>query len=107
MAMAMAGIVDMSYPRGIHATYKKLLDEFECRCEHLKLGYVHGTIVHKWHGSLENRKYKERWQIIVGHMYNPSKDIEFTEEGVIKFTPFGNRMEKDIMKYFLERKEDS
>jgi hypothetical protein len=106
VAMAMAGIVHMSYPRGIHTSYSKLLDDFQIRCENLKLGYVQGTIVHRWHGSLENRKYKERWQILTSHLYNPAKDIEFTEEGVIKFTQQGKRMERDIMKYFMNRNED-
>jgi len=107
MAMAMMGLVHMSAPGGVHENYKKLLDEFQNRCEDLKLGYVHGTIVHHWHGSLENRKYKERWQILTENKFDPTKDIRVDSQGLIEFTSSGLRLEKEIKKYFTDRKEDS
>ena len=107
MAMAMIGLVGMSAPGVIHGNYKKLLDEFQNRCEDLKLGYVHGTIVHHWHGSLENRKYKERWQILTENKFDPKKDIQVDTNGLVQFTQCGLRIENEIMKYFTDRREDS
>jgi hypothetical protein len=107
MAMAMIGLVDISAPITIHTNYKKLLDEFQIRCEDLKLGYVQGTIVHHWHGSLENRKYKERWKILTDNKFDPKTDIQVNEHGLIEYTESGKRIENEIEKYFIDRKEDS
>ena len=107
MAMAMIGLVDLSGPGTITQSYKKLLNEFQIRCEDLKLGYVHGSIVHHWHGSLENRKYKERWQILTDSKFDPTKDIQINKQGLIEFTESGKRIENEIKKYFIERMEDS
>ena len=60
-----------------------------------------------WHGSLENRKYKERWSILTDNKFDPLVDIGLTDEGTLRLTPQGQRLEKDLKKYFLERKEDS
>jgi hypothetical protein len=109
MALALIGKVNCSHPGNIHTSYAKQLDAFEKRVmgASLKIGYVPGTIVHYWHGRLEDRKYKERWEILTGHQYDPEKDIYKTSGGVIQLTLSGLRLKNDIHDYFIGRREDN
>lgn len=104
MAMAWIGQVDMSYPGNIHPNYKALLKEYELLCKGFRVSYVPGTIVHYWHGSLENRQYRERWAIIT--KFDPFEDLDTSNE-CVQLSTSGQRFEKDILNYFLQRKEDS
>jgi hypothetical protein len=106
MAMALAGMAVQSAPQNIHANYKTLLKLHEKKVRTFKVSWVDGTIVHFWHGSLENRRYKERWEILTRNNFNPMEDVEFTEEGLIRLTADGRRLEKQLDDYFIGRKED-
>jgi hypothetical protein len=73
----------------------------------LRLGYVPGIIRHHYHGSKKNRKYQERWQILVKHQYSPSLHVKRDEKGIIiPTTDFPEDLKTDIYNYFLERNED-
>lgn len=106
MALALIGKVEYSAPGNIEDTYKQLLRKFEKSCRHLKLSYVSGTILHHWHGSLENRRYRERWEILTSNNYDPVTDVDYTKQGAITLTQRGRRLKNDIQHYFQERRED-
>jgi glycosyltransferase involved in cell wall biosynthesis len=106
MAMAWIGRVDMSYPGNIHPNYKAMLKEYQLLCKGFRLSYVPGTILHHWHGSLDNRRYRERWDIITKNNFDPFEDLDTTGE-CVRLSTSGLRLEKEIYNYFLERKEDS
>jgi hypothetical protein len=77
------------------------------RCNGLRLGYTPGVIRHYWHGSKENRRYLDRWQILKKYNYSPDKHITFDEKGILipsKECPQG--LLDEIMQYFKERLED-
>lgn len=107
LALALTGKVLQSCPGNIHKNYKAMLEEFQARCRGLELSWVKGTIVHHWHGKLENRKYKERWDILTANKYDPFTDIEISDRGLIKLSKAGERLKKPIDEYFIERREDS
>jgi hypothetical protein len=73
----------------------------------LSFSWVSGTIVHYWHGSLENRKYRERWDILTKNSFDPLKDIGITKKGLLQLSGEGKRLVEPIANYFLERCEDS
>lgn len=106
MALALVGRAADSAPGNIHENYKKLLEKFTRDCKGLKLSYVKGTILHFWHGRFEDRKYRERWQILTQMAFDPLRDIGMTETGLIQLTQPGQRLQKAIDDYFLGRKED-
>lgn len=87
--------------------YKDTITEFERKSKGLRLGYIPGLIRHYYHGSKQNRKYSERWQILLKHNYNPLIHIKYDENGIIVPT---ENMSKDfiddIYNYFAERNED-
>jgi len=107
MAMAFAGQVLSSAPGNIHQNYKNLLLEFQTCVWDFKVSWVEGTIIHHWHGSLENRKYRERWEILTKNAFDPLKDVGHVKSGLIQLSESGRRLEKFLARYFLDRSEDS
>lgn len=106
MAMALMGRVTQSAPGNIHSNYRKMLEDYQDRVRKLRLGWVDGTILHHWHGSMANRRYKERWEILTKGAYDPKVDICSTKEGLVMLTRKGRRMQAELDGYFLGRKED-
>jgi hypothetical protein len=66
-----------------------------------------GTLLHLWHGRQSDRNYIRREFILVKHKFNPLNDLTRNEtNGLLALSNFGKRMEYDIKKYFLLRRED-
>lgn len=87
--------------------YKKTIQQFQEKVKNLRLGYVPGVCRHYFHGSKANRKYKERWQILVSHKYNPEIHIKKNNDGlIIPSDSCPQELLDDILQYFSERNED-
>ena len=87
--------------------YKNSISIFQNKIKKLRFGYVSGVIRHYFHGAKINRKYKERWQILINHNYSPYTDITYDKLGlIITNNNFNDEFKKDIYNYFLERNED-
>lgn len=106
MALAFIGMGDFSYPGTIHESYKQQVASFQKKCKNFKVHYVPGTILHHFHGSLVNRKYVDRWNILVNNVYHVEEDVYYSSHGILKFTEKGKRMQQELDDYFLGRKED-
>jgi len=106
MAMALAGLGIHSAPKNIHENYKVLLKLYEKSVKNFKVSWVDGTIVHHWHGSFADRRYRERWDILTKNDFDPFDDIGFTKTGLVQLTERGKRFEKFLDDYFIGRKED-
>jgi hypothetical protein len=107
MALAWIGRVKDSAPGNINPNYMKLLSNYQKVCKGLEVSYVPGTILHHWHGSFENRRYRERWEILTKNNFDPFLDISVTDSGVACLTRRGLRFAKDLQEYFTGRREDS
>ena len=70
------------------------------------LSYVDGLIIHYYHGSIKNRQYITRTDILSKHKFDPSKDLTKNELGILCFTDEGCRMKDDNKEYFLKRLEN-
>lgn len=87
--------------------YKTDILNYQKNMQTLRLGYVPGVIRHYYHGSKKNRKYQERWKILVKHQYSPFQDIKRDNHGILVPTEtFNDELKNDIYQYFLERNED-
>jgi hypothetical protein len=87
--------------------YKETIVEFQNKIKKLRFGYVPGLIRHHFHGSKKNRKYSERWEILLKYNYDPSLHVTRDKKGILiptKSCPDGLIM--DIFNYFEERNED-
>ena len=110
MAYALIHKVNLSYNRGVHKNYKKLLDIFEKRCMeyiNLNIGYVKGTILHHFHGKKKDRQYVNRWKILVKHQFDPLNDIFKDAQGLYQLSQNKCLLRNAIKLYFRSRNEDS
>lgn len=87
--------------------YKKSIVEFQNKIKNLRFGYVPGVIKHYYHGSKKNRKYMERWKILVKYNYSPVLHITKDENGIlIPSNECPKGLLDEILQYFTERNED-
>ena len=87
--------------------YKNSILEFQNKMKTLSFGYVPGVIRHHFHGRKINRKYHERWQILLKNGYDPTTYITYDAMGIIVPTDFfSQEFKNDILEYFKERNED-
>jgi hypothetical protein len=102
--------VENSYPKDISAGYSEQLELWQHRCKlyiRKNVGYMPGALLHYWHGKKVDRRYKDRWKILVKHKYDPEFDIKLDTQGLYQFTEKKPGLEQDIRKYFQARNEDS
>ena len=87
--------------------YNNSMLEYQKKASKLRLGYTPGVIRHYYHGSKANRKYTERWKILMNYKFSPYSHITYDSSGIIIPTNYFSQEFKDeIYNYFKERKED-
>ena len=110
MALSLLGRAKVSLPGGVHHNYAAMVYEWQerARVAHMQgnVGCVTGSIAHHWHGSKARRRYKERWDILTEHNFDPLTDIKRDSQGLWQLTKAGFRMRNDIREYFRFRNED-
>ena len=107
MSFSFIGQPDKSLNVDTTNAYKESLRLFQKRAAQLRLGYVPGVIRHHFHGAKKNRKYHERWQILVNNAYNPFIHITKNRDGLLVPTELcPQKMLDEILAYFAERNED-
>lgn len=110
MACALVNQVEQSFPNNIGEAYKKRLVQWAERAKRTingDIGYVNGTIVHGFHGKFADRRYRERWEILVETGFNPDTDIKPDWQGLYTFDLPKPRLRDLIRQYFLVRNEDT
>ncbi len=108
MAWAMINQVDYSINAQMSDSFKGKLREWQYdayRETNGHIGAVPGLIHHAWHGSKQKRFYRERWQILVGHKFDPVKDLRRDTQGLLYLTGKPH-LEEEIRQYFRSRSED-
>lgn len=70
------------------------------------LGYIEGRIEHWFHGKKVNRKYQERWQVLIDHQFDPIVDMVRNRYGIVEITDKKPQMRRDMERYYVERDED-
>ena len=107
MAMSFLNKVEYAMVTNYSEDYKNSMYEYQKKVKHLRIGYTPGVIRHHYHGTKENRKYCERWQILVKHNFSPVNHLTYDTKGILIPTAcFPEELKSDILKYFKERKED-
>lgn len=111
MALAWVGMAEKSMPGNISEAYRREVMDYQNRCEkHIKrdVGYVSGIILHSWHGKFKDRKYIERWDVIIRNDYNPDIDIKRDWQGLyILNSTHKIGLRDGIRAYIRQRNEDS
>ena len=109
MACCLIGQGAASVPKKMHVNYKKYVLAWEERALrlHKNIGFIKGTIYHYWHGKKRDRRYKDRWSILLDNKFNPSADIHKDWQGVWTLYPGHQGLRDDLRNYFQSRNEDS
>lgn len=114
MALAFVGKAQLSFHPHTTSAYQKSIMLFQERCWtalRRDVGFVPGTILHNWHGRKKDRRYWDRWQILVKNRYIPWQDVKPNSYGVFQlhddFSMRFIRLRDEIRAYFRQRNEDS
>jgi hypothetical protein len=114
MAAALFGLAGRSIPEGVTSEYGRRILQWETLAErHIRrnVGQVSGLLLHYWHGKKVDRKYQERWAVLVNNHYNPNVDLKADVQGVWQLEDHGDArsiaLRDGIRNYFRERNEDS
>jgi len=107
MMLSLIGQVDKGINAKSSADYIQSVLNYQKKMKTLRFGYTPGVIRHYFHGSKINRKYHERWLILLNHNYTPKLHITKDNTGIIVPTEdFPGQLKIDILNYFKERNED-
>jgi hypothetical protein len=109
MAWAMIGDLPTSIHQRMPASFIRKCMEWQTkalRITHGQVGYTPGRIEHQFHGPKARRFYRERWQVLIEHGFDPDRDLMYDEQGVVQLV--GNpRLEQALRQYNRSRHEDS
>ena len=110
MANAFYGMVDKVTHRNVSKGYMEQLLLWQDRATRYireNIGYLDGTIVHFWHGKKRDRRYIDRWKILVDEQYDPEFDLKRDTQGLWQLTDRSVGLRDKIRGYFKGRNEDS
>ena len=109
MALAFIGLVEKSLNHQLQPNYKMLCKLFQTRCEkYIKrsISFIPGTIVHYYHGDKVDRKYKDRWKILIDNKFDPILDLKKDSRNLWVLEDDRIKLRDDIIDYFRRRNED-
>lgn len=110
MAAALIGEVERTLTPGLHPNYRAEMLRWQRRVEsqlRRNIGYVDGMLLHHWHGRKVDRKYMDRWRILVDNQYDPLEDLKRDAQGLYQLSDRSHRLRDDLRTYFRDRNEDS
>ena len=64
------------------------------------------NLYHMWHGSIEDRDYRGRHNILYRNNFDPKVDITHAENGTWAWSDPNGDLAKDVGAYFISRRED-
>jgi hypothetical protein len=114
MALSFCGKAELSFHPKTSSAYQKSIMEYQDRCWtslRRDVGYVPGSLIHMFHGKKKDRRYWDRWQILINNDYRPHVDLKRNSYGVYQLhddmTLRSVRLRDEIRAYFRSRNEDS
>jgi hypothetical protein len=111
MACCFIGRGEVSIPRGVSRGYRNAVMQYNRRCiDNLRenVGYADLWIVHFFHGDFANRKYNQRWQIIIEYGFDPFSHLRQDAQGLFIIESSMNPgFQRDIQNYIRQRNEDA
>jgi hypothetical protein len=109
MAWAMVGEVEKTIHHKMRPSFFRRCREWQARAlrvTHGQVGFVEGRIEHGFHGPKARRYYRERWQVLVDHGYDPDTDLVRDAQGLIQLAG-RHELEQALRRYNRSRAEDS
>ncbi len=109
MALGIVGRADASLPDGVTPAYRNAVTAWGDRAAaevNGKLGFVHGTVEHPFHGRKGDRGYQSRWDMFLAHGFDPVIDLKRNLDRVVEFSGAKPGLERAFDRYLRAREED-
>lgn len=112
MAHALVGNVNKSYHGQVSQGYKDVFDQWQAKALHYvrkNIGCIDGHLTHDWHGSRVNRRYVDRWEIVLKSDFDPRRDLTVDSQGLHVLNHLGPKyiyLRNALREYFTQRDED-
>jgi hypothetical protein len=109
MALGIVRQYEASLPAGVSEGYKNSVSSWASRAAFEikgKLGFLHGTIEHPFHGRKSDRGYQARWQMFLDSRFDPATDLKRNTHGVLEFSGSKPDLERAFDRYLRAREED-
>lgn len=90
--------------------YKALCEDWQDRATkyiRYNVGFMDGLVVHYWHGKKVDRRYTDRWKILVENKYDPRLDLKRDWQGLWQLTDHNHKLRDELRAYMSARNEDS
>ncbi len=71
----------------------------------VRVGYLPGEVYHLWHGSMEDRRYCSRDEILLRHDFDPRLDLTLAGD-LYEWASEKPGLHADVAAYFADRRED-
>ncbi|MDB5320661.1 MAG: hypothetical protein JWN40_2292, partial [Phycisphaerales bacterium] len=71
-----------------------------------KVATSSGTLLHLWHGDMDNRRYVLRNQQLADFNFNPEKDLRIGDTGAWEWNSQKPALHQWAINYYPARKED-
>lgn len=110
MALAFLGMAQKSVPAKVSPAYLDALMRWQGRARlavNQRIGFVHGTIEHRFHGRKEDRGYLSRWSMFERHGFDPNTDLKRNTWGVLEWAGNKPELEREWDLYLRSRSEDT
>jgi hypothetical protein len=110
MAFGLIGEIEKSLHPNLSADYRGKCLMWQDRAEKFlrrDIGYVPGMVYHYWHGKISDRRYHDRWKILVDTKYSPDLDLKYDSQGLLQLTDRSIALRDGLRAYFRARNEDS
>lgn len=105
------GTLNASVEGGIYSPFHaRHMLAWRDRAQHFGLfrniGFLHGVLIHYWHGDFADRKYSKRHQILLKANYNPEHDVRLSSNQTWQWVSPAGGLARQVHNYFKTRKED-
>jgi hypothetical protein len=113
MAAALVGQLDLSIGPSVREAcpvYYRWCKDWEDRAIrylNYNIGAMDGLILHYWHGKKADRKYFDRWHILVDSKFDPQLDLKRDWQGLWQLTDRNWKLREELRRYLASRNEDS
>jgi len=114
MALSLVGRGHEAIPKGMSQDYLNQVFKWQNEAEakvRRNIGYVPGVVSHAYHGSKANRRYWDRWKILIENDFQPSRDLKRDSQGLFQLVDCADsrliNLRDQIRSYFRQRNEDS
>lgn len=94
-----------SYSRKFTQEMWTSINRWKNKLKNITLDYIPEDIYHLWHGSIKNRAYTTRHNILVDYNFNPDKDV-IIKNNVLEWNSDKLELHNAVKEYFFKRNED-